>query len=123
MLHLMYNIKYLQIHRKDMQGVFGHFLQRYIHSMVPQRPSIRQSRITAMSSDWPDGLYEEEYSCSPPPLTMVTISVIEIFLYLYDAIAHGAVAVEGPAATLFIYNPYRRYELWRYVTYMFVHVK
>lgn len=28
----------------------------------------------------------------------------------------------GPAATLFIYNPYRRYEVWRFVTYMFVHV-
>lgn len=28
----------------------------------------------------------------------------------------------GPAATLFIYNPYRRYEVWRFVSYMFVHV-
>lgn len=28
----------------------------------------------------------------------------------------------GPAATLFIYNPFRRYEAWRFVTYMFVHV-
>ena len=28
----------------------------------------------------------------------------------------------GPAATLFIYNPYRRQEAWRFITYMFVHV-
>lgn len=28
----------------------------------------------------------------------------------------------GPAATLFIYNPFKRYEAWRFVTYMFVHV-
>lgn len=28
----------------------------------------------------------------------------------------------GPAATLFIYNPYKRAEAWRFVTYMFVHV-
>jgi rhomboid-related protein 1/2/3 len=30
--------------------------------------------------------------------------------------------VEGPAAQLFIYNPWRRFEAWRFVTYMFVHV-
>jgi len=28
----------------------------------------------------------------------------------------------GPAATLFIYNPRKRNEAWRFVTYMFVHV-
>lgn len=28
----------------------------------------------------------------------------------------------GPAAKIFIYNPYRRFEAWRFVTYMFVHV-
>ena len=28
----------------------------------------------------------------------------------------------GPAATLFIYNPRKREQAWRFVTYMFVHV-
>lgn len=31
-------------------------------------------------------------------------------------------ATNGPAATLFIYNPFRREQAWRFVTYMFVHV-
>lgn len=31
-------------------------------------------------------------------------------------------STDGPAATLFIYNPYRRYEAWRFMTYMLVHV-
>lgn len=31
-------------------------------------------------------------------------------------------STNGPAATLFIYNPFRRFEAWRFVTYMFVHV-
>ena len=31
-------------------------------------------------------------------------------------------SVDGPAAQLFIYNPWKRYEAWRFVTYMFVHV-
>ncbi|XP_076181889.1 rhomboid-4 isoform X2 [Ptiloglossa arizonensis] len=106
------------IHRKDMQGVFGHFVQRYLHSMVPQRPTVLQLR----SSDYTDGQYEEEYTCKPPALAMIIISILEITLFLYDAIAHKSLSVEGPAATLFIYNPHKRYQAWRYLTYMFVHV-
>ncbi|OXU25961.1 rhomboid-related protein 3 isoform X2 [Nasonia vitripennis] len=110
------------IHRKDMQGVFGHFVQRYVHSMVPCRPCATASLQMTRSGDFPDGLYEEEYSCNPPALAMIIISVLEIILFLYDTIAHNAVAVEGPMATLFIYNPQKRYQAWRYLTYMFVHV-
>lgn len=31
-------------------------------------------------------------------------------------------SVDGPAAQLFIYDPWRRYQAWRFVSYMFVHV-
>ncbi|XP_046735319.1 rhomboid-related protein 2 isoform X2 [Diprion similis] len=111
------------IHRKDMQGVFGHYVQRYVHCMVPQRRLASQvSRTSHYSSDTTDGLYEEEYSCNPPAIAMVIISLLEITLFLYDAIAHKALTVEGPAAQLFIYHPEKRREVWRYVTYMFVHV-
>lgn len=108
------------IHRKDMQGVFGHLVHRYVHSMVPQRPTAAQ--YSARSSDFPDGQYEEEYSCRPPAIAMIIISILEIILFLYDVIAHKSLSVEGPAATLFIYNPHKRYQAWRYLTYMFVHV-
>lgn len=30
--------------------------------------------------------------------------------------------INGPAATLFIYNSTQRHQVWRFVTYMFVHV-
>lgn len=36
-----------------------------------------------------------------------------------NAIGH---TTRGPAASLFIYNPYRRAEAWRFATYMFVHI-
>lgn len=174
-----------QIHRKDMQGIFGHLVQRYVQSMIPQRPSRamrqtsvgsrycaqqqmsivvhsqppppspssfgdssqaailsskrrRSARITDLerlqqqsstitesslySSDYPDGLYEDEYSCRPPAVAMIIISIIEIILFMYDVIKHKSLSVEGPAATLFIYNPHKRYQVWRYITYMFVHV-
>lgn len=174
-----------QIHRKDMQNIFGHLVQRYVHSMIPQRPSrtMRQTSVgsryypqrqisivmhtpppppspssfgdssqaamlsskrrrsariidlqrlqpqtstitesSLYSSDYPDGLYEDEYSCRPPAIAMIIISIIEIILFIYDVIKHKSLSVEGPAATLLIYNPNKRYQAWRYLTYMFVHV-
>lgn len=102
-----------------MQGVFGHLVQRYVQSMVPQRPSTLH---LTRSSDFPDGQYEEEYTCNPPALAMIIISILEIVLFLYDVIVYKTPSVEGPAATLFIYNPHKRYQAWRYITYMFVHV-
>ncbi|EZA49680.1 rhomboid-related protein 3-like isoform X3 [Ooceraea biroi] len=110
------------IHRKDMQGIFGHLVQRYVHSVIPQRPTRAMRQTSVGSSDYPDGLYEDEYSCRPPAVAMIIISLIEIILFLYDVIKHKSLSVEGPAATLFIYNPHKRYQAWRYLTYMFVHV-
>ncbi|XP_053989597.1 rhomboid-related protein 3 isoform X1 [Hylaeus volcanicus] len=114
--YLSYEEFIAMIHRKDMQGVFGHLVQRYVHSMIPQRPCSVQRR------DYTDGQYEEEYSCKPPPLAMIIISMLEIILFMYDAIAHKSLSVDGPAAQLFVYDPHKRYQAWRYLTYMFVHV-
>ncbi|KAK0183062.1 hypothetical protein PV327_001137 [Microctonus hyperodae] len=110
------------IHRKDMQGVFGHFLTRYINTMVPQRPTLSTQQSTRFSADLTDGQYEEEYSCRPPAIAMIIISIIEVIVFLYDVISQTSLSLDGPAATLFIYNPYKRYQAWRYLTYMFVHV-
>ena len=108
-----------------MQGVFGCFIQRYIHSVIPQRRSpfaVKQKR-EQFSSDIPDGVYEDEYSCSPPALGMIIISIVEIALYLYDVVegSNKSSFLDDPAAQLFIYNPHKRYQIWRYITYMFVH--
>ncbi|XP_018375923.1 PREDICTED: rhomboid-related protein 3 isoform X3 [Trachymyrmex cornetzi] len=110
------------IHRKDMQGIFGHIVQRYVQCVIPQRPCRTLRQTSVGSSDYPDGQYEEEYSCRPPAIAMIIISIIEIILFMYDVIKHKSLSVEGPAATLFIYNPHKRYQAWRYLTYMFVHV-
>lgn len=69
-----------------------------------------------------DGLYEDEYTCCPPPVGMIIISLIEILFYCIDLALDGGGAATGPIATALIYDPHRRYEAWRYLTYMFVHV-
>lgn len=107
------------IHRKDMQGVFGHFLTRYVHKMVPQRPCLA---IQSLSADFTDGQYEEEYSCRPPAIAMILISVIEICSFMYDAFENKSSPVQGTIAQLLIYDPAKKKEIWRYMTYMFVHI-
>lgn len=77
--------------------------------------------------------YEDNMKFCPPPLTMVIFSIIEIIFFIVDIISLDEHKKEmstedvgrttnGPAATLFLYTPYRRYEAWRFVTYMFVHI-
>ncbi|XP_046963825.1 rhomboid-related protein 2 isoform X3 [Vanessa cardui] len=99
------------MHNPDLKAVFGHFVARYIHSIIPHRSPV----------DTTDGTYEEEYSCWPPAICMILISIIEIVLFCYDA-SHGKTDATGPIAQIFIYNPHKRQEAWRFLTYMLVHV-
>jgi len=100
---------------KEIQGIMGRALNRYVRTAVVQR------KMTADEVDMA-GDYEREYSCYPPTVCMILISLIEVIAFLWDIIAEGKSSVYGPAASLFIYNPFKRYEAWRYLTYMFVHV-
>lgn len=103
------------IHHPQLQSVFGHLVQRYVQGIVPGR------RVPNVI-DQIDGLYEEEYSCWPPPIFMILISLIEIALFMYDLLDQGYYTTAGKVANVMIYNPYKRYEVWRYVSYMFVHI-
>ena len=72
--------------------------------------------------------YVEEFHCYPPPLFMILITLLELAIFIYHVIhlpEHGqTVTWDGPVpyCSIFIYNPYRRYEAWRYLTYMLVHI-
>ncbi|XP_039297527.1 rhomboid-related protein 2 isoform X2 [Nilaparvata lugens] len=102
---------------------FNHLLSQYIHYTVPVRsagPRRRAGVKGRRGADSPDGEYEDEYSCFPPPLCMVLVSVIEIAVFAYDMYLTGD-SIFGPAADFFIYNPFKRSEFWRFLTYMFVH--
>ncbi|KAI5722561.1 hypothetical protein M8J76_010289 [Diaphorina citri] len=71
----------------------------------------------------PDGIYEDEYTCIPPPVIMIFISAVEIGFFLYDAMIVGdTYSLRGPMAKTLIYNPFHRAEVWRFMTYMLVHV-
>lgn len=73
--------------------------------------------------------YAEEFTCLPPRWFMLVITIIETAFFAYHSIHlsqnHGMqITWDGPVpyCSVLIYNPHRRWEAWRYVTYMFVHI-
>ncbi len=94
------------------------------------RPLVRRALWAAGLSVVPknERTYLSMHTCSPPPLFMLAISIIEIAVFVYHCIDlsnkgetvrfNSRVFAED---SVLIYNPYRRYEAWRFVTYMFVH--
>lgn len=93
---------------------------KYIHyTIVPRGPP----RLRTAGVDRTDGDYEDEYSCNPPALCMVIVSLIEVLIFTWDVLKLKTTeSIQGPMASMFIYNPHRRREAWRFLTYMFVHV-
>ncbi|KAK0075882.1 hypothetical protein PV326_011216, partial [Microctonus aethiopoides] len=81
----------------------------YINTMVPQRPTLTSQQSTRSFADSIDGQYEEVYSCRPPAIAIIIISIIEVVVFLYDVISQTSL----PSTTLFIYNPYKRYRQYQ----------
>lgn len=59
-----------------------------------------------------------------PPFFVTFMSIFQLVTFTYYAlIAHDNLSLLGPVPfkSNLIYDPYRRYEAWRYLTYMFIH--
>ncbi|KAK5638629.1 hypothetical protein RI129_012924 [Pyrocoelia pectoralis] len=65
--------------------------------------------------------YHDKAKYCPPPLGMVIISILEIILFCCDKSLRTASNVKGPISVLLLYDPTKRYQAWRFITYMFVH--
>ncbi|CAH8490188.1 unnamed protein product [Heterobilharzia americana] len=74
--------------------------------------------------------YVEAYDCRPPPIFIPLITVAEIAVFIYYAVIHSTdsdpsndvTASSGvPIKSVLIYNPVKRHEAWRFLTYMFIH--
>lgn len=68
--------------------------------------------------------YIQEYSCLPPPLFITFISIAQLGVYIYYCIQLGEWSASGPLPieSPLIYDPYRRWQAWRFLTYMFIHI-
>jgi rhomboid-related protein 1/2/3 len=63
------------VNNPDLQYFFGHYVTRYVQLVVPRRPTTATTEI--------DGLYEEQYSCYPPAVGMIILSLIEIIFFAW----------------------------------------
>ncbi|KAL1130300.1 hypothetical protein AAG570_013238, partial [Ranatra chinensis] len=106
-----------QIRTRDGYELLTGWFHTYVHHTVVPRDH-KTVHIDAL-----DGEYEDEYSCFPPPVGMIIISIIEVATFLYDYLNTGdSHSVNGPSASVLIYDPHRRKEAWRFLCYMLVHV-
>ncbi|KJH43022.1 peptidase, S54 family [Dictyocaulus viviparus] len=100
-----------------------HLMFRAAQFVVP-----RSKRVEPFS-------YLQKYRCCPPPIFMAIISLIQarsffkialkIVIYIYYTVDYGgSISFTGPVPTksVLIFNPYRKEELWRFITYMFIHI-
>nr|XP_023026315.1 rhomboid-related protein 2-like [Leptinotarsa decemlineata] len=104
---------------------FQRYINTYIQFVLPPRHRRRRRQVGAGDfGDEVDGRYEESYSCWPPPLAMVLMSAFEVACFITDEFAEKDSTLRGNGITAqkFIYDPSRRHEAWRFLTYMFVHI-
>lgn len=75
--------------------------------------------------------FVEEFSCTPPTLVMIAITLLELVMFVYISISISEsdthplpITWTGPVpyCSHLIYNPRRRWEVWRFISYMFVHI-
>ena len=91
-------------------------------------------------------LYQPHYTCNPPAIITLLLSVvqvkfqtminykmsnfptIQVLLYVWHnhwisrLVTDPVLSSQAPVCSVLIYNPTRRQEVWRYLTYQFVHV-
>lgn len=108
------------IHSPEVTPTLRASIQQYAFNYATKLVVPRNRRPKA---DVVDGRYISEYTCWPPPVTLIAFSILEVAAFVYYAVKLGDVSMSGPIPfdSLFIYNPYKRYEVWRYMTYMFIH--
>lgn len=107
-------------------------LSSYVDFLVPKdkrhkfRKVGRSAHLEAGQSEIDGGVLPEG-SCWPPPLCMVLVAIIEIICYsLNEHLSRDEKVlvpdVDGAVAKYLIYDPLKRQECWRFLTYMLVHI-
>jgi len=73
--------------------------------------------------------FVEEFSCKPPTFVMVFLTLLELLVFTYTSTyLYTSYSVPitwtGPVpyCSSLIYNPSRRWEVWRFASYMLVHI-
>uniref|UniRef100_A0A6A7G437 rhomboid protease n=1 Tax=Hirondellea gigas TaxID=1518452 RepID=A0A6A7G437_9CRUS len=95
------------------------------------RNAIRRALVSAALSLTPrsqqahvDRIYLQHYTCCPPPIAIPAFCIAQIGVFVYYAVGseksttpYSPVPFDSPL----IYDPMRRQEAWRFISYMLLH--
>ncbi|XP_066144384.1 rhomboid-related protein 2-like [Euwallacea fornicatus] len=103
--------------------------KRYGQVIIPdgslRRLSVESAQASLLiSEEAEDVTYIEQFTCCPPPICMILISLLQLVFFVTDEIIQEGSTLNGTGvmALIFIYDPQKRFQAWRYLTYMFVHI-
>ena len=113
--YLTYDEFLTLLHARELAHLHPRIHQLVRYAAVAVVP--RNQRQTVVSS------YLDHYNCLPPPIFMLLISVIEIAVFVYYCVDMKEFSATGPVPfdSILIYNPRKRYQGWRYLSYALVH--
>ena len=70
-------------------------------------------------------VYLQQYNCNPPPLFILCVSLAELICFIYYSIKaeqrQWITISSGLVDSPLIYDPWNREQVWRFVSYMFLH--
>lgn len=96
--------------------------------LLLQRPTLFQRMVKMIGDEFltkerDRKYYADHYSCCPPPLFIIFITLVELGFFTYYSVVMGEVNPSGPVPieSVFIYRPDKRGEIWRFFLYMVLH--
>lgn len=111
------------VHHRDRQICS----QNDFHLLV-QQPTFFARMVKAIANEFLTDerdrkYYADNYSCCPPPLFIIFITLVELGFFAYYTVVTGEVNPSGPVPinSIFIYRPDKRFEIWRFLLYMVLH--
>ncbi|CAH1968668.1 unnamed protein product [Acanthoscelides obtectus] len=108
--HISHDEFIAMVQNEKFRDKFDKYINVYIKHVLPRRRK---------RGKYADANYEEQYKCWPLPFGMVLISILQITCFVADQYTEKG---QESISSHLIYDPTKRLEMWRYLTYMFVHI-
>ncbi|KAK9883249.1 hypothetical protein WA026_001438 [Henosepilachna vigintioctopunctata] len=98
------------------------------YHLITEEPSIFRKMVMIvaeqiLTDDRDRKYYADRYTCKPPPLFILFITLLELGFFIYYTVVKSEVNPAGPVPidSVFIYRPDKRKEVWRFLLYMMLH--
>ncbi|XP_064546276.1 protein rhomboid isoform X2 [Drosophila montana] len=111
------------VHHRDREVCSENDFQLVLSEPPLFRKMVHAVALEVLPEERDRKYYADRYTCFPPPLFIILITIVELGFFVYHTLATGEAAPTGPipSDSMFIYRPDKRHEIWRFVLYMVLH--